>query len=214
MAALGTNKLQGSMGTATATLIMIRKKKIRWRDTRHLMLTALVGASLGSLAVQFINTKALSFVIPIVLFFIAVYFLLAPFIDTNKGKPKGDSVSKGSDGLYAYIVVPAIGFYDGMFGPGTGSFFALSGVLCKGKDLIAATTIAKPLNFSTNIASLVVFLFAGQIVWLAGVLMMLGQVLGAWLGAHFLFKINPAYLRIIIVIMSVGMLIRYGLSMK
>ena len=72
--------------------------------------------------------------------------------------------------------------------------------------------MAKTLNFSTNIASLVVFLFAGKVIWLLGAVMMVGQMLGAWAGSHILFKINPAYLRILVVIMCSGMLVKYFLS--
>jgi len=171
------------------------------------MLTAFIGAALGTVAVQFINTDVLTFVIPIVLLFIAIYFLISPKPTKTQGKPKV------SNQKYKNIVIPFIGYYDGMFGPGTGSFFALSGVSCRGHDLITSTAIAKPLNFATNIASLIVFLFAGQIVWVIGISMMLGQVLGAWLGSHFLFKINPAYLRIIVVLMCSGMLLKYADSM-
>ena len=62
-----------------------------------------------------------------------------------------------------------------MFGPGTGSFFALAGVSLRGLELIKATAMAKPLNFSTNLASLLVFLLAGQVLWVAGLVMMVGQ---------------------------------------
>jgi len=207
LAALGTNKLQGSMGTATASYMMLKNKKINWDNVKFLMLTAFIGAALGTVAVQFINTDVLTFVIPIVLLFIAIYFLISPKPTKTQGKPKV------SNQKYKNIIIPFIGYYDGMFGPGTGSFFALSGVSCRGHDLITSTAIAKPLNFATNIASLIVFLFAGQIVWVIGISMMLGQVLGAWLGSHFLFKINPAYLRIIVVLMCSGMLLKYADSM-
>lgn len=207
LAALGTNKLQGSMGTATASYMMLKNKRINWDNVKFLMLTAFIGAALGTVAVQFINTDVLTFVIPIVLLFIAIYFLISPKPTKTQGKPKV------SNQKYKNIVIPFIGYYDGMFGPGTGSFFALSGVSCRGHDLITSTAIAKPLNFATNIASLIVFLFAGQIVWVIGISMMLGQVLGAWLGSHFLFKINPAYLRIIVVLMCSGMLLKYADSM-
>jgi uncharacterized membrane protein YfcA len=73
--------------------------------------------------------------------------------------------------------------------------------------------MAKPLNFATNIASLLVFIAAGHVVWVVGLLMMLGQMIGAWMGSHFLFKINPSYLRYVIVIMCTGMLIKYSHSM-
>lgn len=203
LAALGTNKLQGSMGTATATYMMIKHKKVSWEDIKHIMLSAFIGASLGAIVVQFINTEVLSFVIPIVLLFIAVYFLISPKPKENEGSPTL------SYRKYKNLVVPVIGGYDGMFGPGTGSFFALAGVSCRGHDLISSTAVAKPLNFATNMASLIIFVAAGQIVWIAGILMMVGQLIGAWAGAHYLFKINPSYLRGLIVLMSTSMLIKY-----
>jgi len=208
LAALGTNKLQGSMGTATASYMMLKSKKIQWNNTKHLMLTAFIGAAFSTIVIQFINTEILAVVIPIVLLFIALYFLISPSVVETNGEPKL------TNRKYKNIVIPFIGYYDGMFGPGTGSFFALSGVSCRGNDLITSTAIAKPLNFSTNIASLIVFLVAGHIVWVVGISMMLGQILGAWLGSHCLFKINPAYLRVIIVLMCSGMLIKYADSME
>ena len=207
LAALGTNKLQGSMGTATATYMMLKNKKINWNSVKELMLTAFFGSVFGAITVQFINTDILYFVIPIVLLFIAIYFIISPMLTKNEG------VAKLSKGKYTNIVVPFIGYYDGMFGPGTGSFFALSGVSCRGHDLIKSIAIAKPLNFSTNIASLIIYLIAGNVVWVVGIVMMTGQVLGAWLGSHCLFKINPAYLRWIVVLMCSGMLIKYAESM-
>jgi len=207
LAALGTNKLQGSIGTATATYIMLKNKRISWGSVKNLMLMAFIGATLGTIAVQFINVDVLSFVIPIVLLLIATYFIISPNPTKTQVKPKL------SNRKYKNIVVPVIGYYDGMFGPGTGSFFALAGVSCRGHDLISSTIVAKPLNFATNIASLIVFLIAGHVVWAIGISMMLGQMLGAWLGSHCLFKINPVYLRGIVVLMCSGMLIKYADSM-
>ena len=207
LAALGTNKLQGSMGTATATYLMLKSKKVSWEKVKHLMLSAFIGSLLGTIAVQFINTKFLGFVIPIVLLCIAIYFLVSP------GLYEGGNKIRMSDSMYHKFLVPLIGWYDGMFGPGTGSFFVFSGAALRGHDLIHATAIAKTLNFSTNVASLIIFLMAGKFVWLAGIVMMLGQFIGAWGGSLCLFKINPRYLRVIIVIMCLGMLVKYSFSM-
>ncbi len=207
LAALGTNKLQGSMGTATATYLMFRNRRISWHESKPLMQSAFVGAAIGAIAVQFINTDILSFVIPLVLLLIVVYFITSPLMKKRKNK------NHVSGGKYKNMVVPSIGFYDGMFGPGTGSFFALAGVACRGHDLIKSTAIAKSLNLATNVASLIIFLAAGHIVWVIGLTMMLGQAIGAYVGAHFLFKINPAYLRLIVVVMSTSMLIKYSYSM-
>ncbi len=204
--ALGTNKLQGTMGTATATYMMLTKRRVRWDDVKFLMLSAFIGAALGTLAVQFIKSELLSLVIPAVLLLIGIYFILAPRPVEGITKPR---LSKGR---YQKIIVPSIGWYDGMFGPGTGSFFALAGVSLRGHGLIDATAVAKTLNFSTNIASLMVFLLAGKVVWLLGILMMVGQFMGAWSGSHCLFRIDPSYLRLIVVIMCLGMLMKYILS--
>ena len=207
LAALGTNKLQGSMGTATATLLMFKRKKVSFDDVKFLMLSAFIGSVAGSIAVQFLDTELLNYVVPTILLLIAIYFLISPHADGNDKKPK---LSKQK---YQRLVVPSIGWYDGMFGPGTGSFFALAGVSLRGHGLINSTAIAKTLNFSTNFASLLIFLLAGQVVWVVGLLMMFGQFIGAWLGSHFLFKINPRLLRFIVVIMCLGMLLKYNQSM-
>lgn len=206
LAVLGTNKLQGSMGTATSTYMMLKHKRIHWRDAKYLMLLAFIGSAFGSIAVQFINTEALSFAIPLVLLFIAIYFVFSPM------PPHIETMPRLSKAKYTYAIVPAIGWYDGMFGPGTGSFFSLAGVALRGQGLINATANAKALNFSTNIASLIIFATAGQVVWTLGLMMMLGQLIGAWLGSHCLFKINPIYLRVIVVVMCVAMLIKHTLG--
>jgi uncharacterized membrane protein YfcA len=202
LAALGTNKLQGSVGTAMATLMMLRKKRFVFSQVKILMLAAFIGSALGSIAVQFINTKALSFVIPIVLVIIVIYFLFSP-VAYAAGEEK---ISKR---IYQWLVVPIIGWYDGMFGPGTGSFFGLAGVSLRGHSLIDSMAIAKSLNFSTNIAALIVFVFAGKIIWIVGATMMAGQAIGAWVGSHYLVSINPKYLRWIVVVMCLAMLARY-----
>lgn len=203
LAALGTNKLQGCVGTATSSLLLFRRKKIHWVDLRRLMWPAFLGAAAGTVAIQFVNTSVLEFMIPSVLVIIALYFMLSPYLKFESAEPRL------SQGAYQKIVMPLIGCYDGMFGPGTGSFFALVGVSLRGLVLITATAMAKPLNFATNLASLVVFLLAGQILWTAGLAMMVGQVLGAWAGSHMLFKVNPAFLRVIIVLVCLLMLTRY-----
>ena len=207
LAALGTNKLQGSMGTATATYMLIKKNKISLSENKPLMISAFIGSVVGTVIVQFIDTDILSFVVPIVLLFIAVYFLIPP----QSKKPSHTALV--SDHQYKNIIIPSIGAYDGMFGPGTGSFFTLAGVSCKGHEIVSSTAIAKSLNFSTNVASLVVFLAAGQVVWVVGLLMMLGQFIGAWLGSHLLYKVNPSHLRFIVVIMCTGMLVKYSYDM-
>lgn len=207
LAALGTNKFQGTVGTATASIIMLRSKKVEWNDVKFLMLVAFIGSMAGTIAVQFVDTEILTFIIPAVLLVMALYFLCASLPDEDDRKP---SISMGN---YRKFVIPIIGWYDGMFGPGTGSFFALAGVSLRGHGLIKATAIAKTLNFATNIASLIIFLMAGKVVWVAGLLMMSGQFIGAWCGSKCLFRIHPKYLRMLVVTMCTAMLVKYGFAM-
>jgi len=203
LAALGTNKLQGCVGTATSSFLLLKRKKIHWAELRWLMLAAFLGSVIGTIVIQFVDTAVLRFMIPCVLVIIAVYFIASPYLKVDTTRPRI------SDSAYKKVVMPIIGGYDGMFGPGTGSFFALAGVSLRGLELVNATAIAKPLNFATNLASLAVFLIAGQVFWTAGFTMMMGQALGAWIGSHYLYKVNPALLRIIIVTVCLLMLGRY-----
>ena len=199
---LGTNKLQGSMGTGIATVLLFRKKKLDWNTIKYLMLASFIGSVIGGVIVQFIDTKVLSFVIPIVLVLIAIYFIISP-------KPKVGPQNSVSNRSFDKYAVPSIGFYDGMFGPGAGSFFAMSGVMLKKLEIIQATILAKPLNFASNIAGVIVFLSFGHIAFLIALIMMIGQLIGAFFGTHYLLKANPKVIRLLIVVMSLSMLARY-----
>lgn len=205
-AALGTNKLQSSMGSGTATIMMFKTGKVSWNSVKYFMLAAFFGSLAGTVSVQFIDTNVLNFVIPIVLTLIAVYFLFGPQPHETGGIPKI------SDDSYRRFLVPVIGWYDGMFGPGTGSFFAAAGVSLRGLGLVDATIAAKTLNFATNIASLIVFVIAGKVVWVTGFTMMLGQFVGALAGSMCLVRINPGILKILVVVMCLGMLVKYAFA--
>ena len=85
---------------------------------------------------------------------------------------------------------------------------ALTGVALRAQTLVQSTAVAKTLNFTTNVASLAVFLIAGQLVWIAGAAMIGGQLLGSYVASHVLFRVKPVVLRVLIVVMSLGMLVR------
>lgn len=202
LAALGTNKLQSSFGTGMASYQVLRRKRVTWAQVRWPMLFAFLGSTMGAIAIQWVNTDRLRLLIPFVLTAIAAYFLLVPRAHHPPARPRiGESAFRGA-------VVPAIGAYDGAFGPGTGSLFALAGVALRARPLVESTAIAKTLNFATNVASLVVFLVVGHLVWLAGVVMIGGQLVGAYAASHVLFRVKPLVLRVLIVVMSLGMLVR------
>ena len=204
---LGTNKFQGSMGTGIASFLLFKKKKLDWNSVKNLMFASFIGSIVGGVIIQFVDTQFLSFVIPIVLVFIAIYFIIYP-------KPKSTVGNSKPNKKFELFAVPVVGFYDGMFGPGAGSFFAMTGVMLKKLEIIQATILAKPLNFASNIAGFIVFFSFGHIAFLIGLLMMIGQMIGAFFGTHYLLKANPLIIRLLIVIISISMLIKYMLSLS
>ncbi|RJF97262.1 TSUP family transporter [Noviherbaspirillum saxi] len=201
--ALATNKLQSSFGSLTASLMALQRGLVHWSEMRVLFVCSLIGSAIGAFAVQFVQAQTLDIVIPAVLVGIGLYFLLAPNAGALEKKPRVSTAA------YRGAVVPGIGFYDGMFGPGTGSFFSLAGVALRGHNLLTATAQAKVLNFASNIASLVVFIAGGKVLWAAGAAMVAGQVIGAWGGSHAMVRGGTRLIRPMIVTVCVIMLGRY-----
>ncbi|KIQ03274.1 MULTISPECIES: TSUP family transporter [Pseudomonas] len=201
--AIATNKLQGTFGTLASTLTLMRRRQVTWDDIKAACLSSFMGASLGAAAIQFVDASVLDLLIPIVLVSIGLYFLLAPSAGTVERKPRMGS------GLYRSCIVPLIGFYDGFFGPGTGSLFSLAEVALRGRNLVRATASAKGMNLASNMASLVVFIIGGKVLWILGGTMAIGQVIGAYLGSLVLMTGGSRLIRPLIVIVCFAMVGRY-----
>lgn len=200
--ALATNKLQGTFGTLTSSAIMLSKKVVTWRSVRKAFVMSLIGSALGTLLVHLIDAELLMLLIPLVLISIALYFGLNKQVGHTETEPR---ISESS---YQYAVVPLIGFYDGFFGPGTGSLFTFTNVALMGKTLIKATANAKCLNFASNIVSLCIFIATGYISWVIGGVMVLGQIIGARLGSHVVLNHGQSWIRPLIVSICVLMCIK------
>lgn len=197
--ALATNKLQSAFGTVSATVHFLRKGHLQWRNMRLLALMALAGSALGTVCVSLVNSAILKNVIPALLFAIALIFLLLPNMGEVTTKRRLQSMG------FAVGAVAPIGFYDGFLGPGTGSFFILGLMLLYGQTLQQATIEAKLLNAVTNVTSLGVFLFSGLIDWRLGLLMGVGQVLGAQIGSHLVIAKGSRLIRPMVIVMSLLM---------
>jgi uncharacterized protein len=204
IAAVATNKFQGTFGTLTAAITLTRKGQVNLAAIGACLPWAFFGAVLGALCVQWIDPKSLDALIPLILAGIAIYFLFAPKAGDVAAKPRLPAA------ITCRLVVPAIGFYDGFFGPGAGSFFALCGVALRGETLVRATGSAKVLNFVTNAASLGVFIASGKVVWLAGAAMIVGQIVGAYMGSLAIVAGGARLIRPFIIFTSLAMIIRYA----
>lgn len=200
---LGTNKLQATAGSLSASLTMIRKGKIHPKQIWPSIVACFVGAMLGAIAVQLSPPDLLTKAIPVLIAVIGLYYLFAPNIGALKSEPR---LSRNK---WQFGISPLIGFYDGYLGPGTGMFFALGGITLRGLDMVTATANAKLLNFTSNMASLVFFILGGKVLWVVGLSMMIGQALGASLGAHLAIKGGTKLIRPVIVLMCFAMLTKY-----
>ncbi|WP_299011660.1 TSUP family transporter [uncultured Shewanella sp.] len=201
-AALATNKLQACGGSFFASFYFIRKGVIKLGEIKWAIICAFVGASMGTVAVQLIDASVLDILLPFLILSLGGYFLF------SKKMSDLDRHQVLSVGAFALTASLGVGFYDGFFGPGTGSFFALAFVSLLGFGLAKATAHAKVLNLATNIASLIFFALGGKVFWLLGGIMLLGQAIGASLGARLVLSQGTKLVKPLVVSMSLIMSIK------
>ncbi len=202
VSALATNKLQGTFGTASATHTFWRKGFLKPQDHIAEIVTVFVGGALGVACVAYAPTKFLQAAMPILLIAIAIYFALSPKLRNEQGK------ARLGIGFFSFALAPLIGFYDGIFGPGTGSFFMLVLVSLFGFGIVQATARTKLLNFTSNFASLIVFALGGKIIWTIGLTMGVAQLLGGWIGAHAAIANGAKVIRPLLVLVCIALAAR------
>lgn len=197
--AIATNKLQACFGSFTATRFFIKQQLVSPHQQKWAVIAAALGAILGAIAIQLFDSEILVTALPYGLILIALYLLLA------KNFGQGEAKEKMSEPSFNGLFVSGIGFYDGFFGPGTGTFYTLSYCKMRALNLIQATAHAKLMNFTTNIISLWVFILSDQIIWLVGLTMALGQIMGARLGAATVIKQGTNFIRYMTVAVCIAM---------
>ncbi|MFL6733914.1 MAG: TSUP family transporter [Sphingomicrobium sp.] len=196
--ALGTNKLQSMCGTSVACFNFARKGLIEWHKHRSTVLVVFLGACAGVILVQAVGSKSMGLIIPILLMAVSLYVLLSPRMTDE------DAHHRVSHNGYLPIA-GAIGFYDGFFGPGTGSFFSSTLVGLRGFGLTRATALTKLLNLTSNVASVIFFAIGGKILWLLGFCMAIGAMAGGWLGSHSAMRFGAKLIRPMLVLLSLGL---------
>ncbi len=204
--ALGTNKLQSTAGSLSASIHFIRVGSVDFKRFWPAFVAAFVGGAMGTGLVLLVHADWLRPVIPWLLIAIAIYLLVA--------RRAGDVESRQrlTIPLFACSLALLIGAYDGFFGPGTGTFFALACVSTLGMTLPAATAHSKVMNFASNLASLIAFVAAGSVLWVPGLVMALGQFAGAQVGARLVIKGGAKFVRLVLVFVTIAVSIRLFLT--
>jgi hypothetical protein len=203
LTALGTNKLQSCFGTATSSFNYYKNNLLQEKNIKLLVLLSFFGSGAGTLLVSQLSNEILNNIIPILLISAAVFLII------NK------NTKKNTNNLLSILFIPfilLIGFYDGFFGPGTGTFFVITFLVLKKRNLMEATAATKLLNFSSNFASFLVFSYKGYVIWQLGLIMATAQILGAYIGSKLAITNGDKFVRPIIVLISIILSIRILLS--
>jgi len=187
--ALGTNKFQASFGSFTASYYYVGKGGVILKEALPGIIFTFVGAAIGVWTVQQIPGKVLNNIIPFLLIGIIIYTFTKPNIGDFDLRPRMP------EKLFYAIFGLLLGFYDGFFGPGTGSFWAIAFVAILGFNFTKATGFTKVMNFTSNIVSFFLFLISGKIIFSAGIAMAAGQILGAKLGSGLVIKKGAKFIR-------------------
>jgi uncharacterized membrane protein YfcA len=204
--ALGTNKLQASFGSGSAAWHYTRAGVVPLRDCVRGFVLSFAGAAVGTLAVEQGNPAVLKRAIPILLIGVALFTLLKPELGERDLHPEMQR------GWFDLIFGLLIGFYDGYFGPGTGTFWTMAFMLGLGFNMTKATGCTKVMNFGSNLSSLLFFLLAGRVFYVEGLVMGVGQLLGARLGAGMVVTRGTKFVRpiFITVVFAITLRLVYG----
>jgi uncharacterized protein len=199
---IATNKLASTFGSGSATLAFARAGKIDFGIMGLAALGAGAGSVIGALALPFVPRQLASAALPFILIAVAAYFALSPRIGES------DRRQKLGPRAYALTLAPLIGFYDGMFGPGAGSFYTIGFIALAGYGVTRAIANARLANFASNIGALLIYGFGGHIVLGAGLAMGSGAFVGSRLGARAVLGAGVGLVRPLIVIISCLMALR------
>ncbi|HCL63886.1 MAG TPA: hypothetical protein DIC56_03390 [Rhizobium sp.] len=199
---LGTNKLQSQFGAASATIAYARKGHVDLKAQLPMAAMAVFGGAVGAVMATIVPTEVLRVLLPFLLVAIALYFALKPSLSDD------DRHRRISHFVFGMTFVPLIGFYDGIFGPGTGSFFMLAFVSLAGFGMLKATAHTKLLNLGSNAGAFLVFLASGVVLWKVGLLMGLGQFLGAQAGSKLAMKNGARIIRPLLVVTCLALAIK------
>ncbi|MDE4173003.1 TSUP family transporter [Phaeobacter sp. PT47_59] len=205
--ALATNKIQGFFGAATAALSYARGGHVDLRSQWGSALIAFAASILGALLVSVLPVEWIRVILPVLLIGIAIFFA------TKKGLGDLDRARRLSPALFAGTMVPLCAAYDGLLGPGAGSFYMLAFVSLAGYGILKATAHTKLLNLASNAGALAAFAFVATPWWITGLAMGVAQIAGARLGALMALKVGARLIKPLLVLTSVALAAKLILDM-
>lgn len=204
--ALGTSKAQSTVGTMMSTWRYARAGLINWSEVRPGMAVTFVASILGAWLLMHTSNGALKLIIPWALIGVALYVYLNPKLG-EEAKP-----ARMSAVTFAALFGGVIGLYDGFFGPGTGAFWTLAIVGLLGFELTKATAYTKAANLASNVGAAGFLIWKGDVLWPAALVMIVGQLIGNYVGAGLVLHRGSAFIRKVFLIVVVALILRLLLA--
>ena len=192
--AAGTNKLSAGLGTIVSTLRYVRGKKVLWNVGILAALGAFPGSWLGAQVLQSIPEDAVRVLM------IAAIPLVAVVVLRQRGDLSRRRTPVQWDGPMSFAIGLAVGFYDGLVGPGTGTFLILAFTMLMGMEGVMASGTAKVVNLTSNVAALLALLGGGNVLFLLGLPAALCGMAGNWLGAGLTIRRGTGLIRVILLV--------------
>ncbi|MBF6125884.1 TSUP family transporter [Nocardia brasiliensis] len=205
--ALGTNKLAAVAGTAASVLTFARKVPMQWRVLVPAAGIAAVTAGIGAAAVSLIDRDLFIPIVMVVLVGVAVFVTLRPSIGVTLAT---HAPTRRKVILTIALAAGLIGCYDGLLGPGTGTFLIITFATLLGTEFVRAAAMAKVINCGSNVGALIFFGLTGHILFLLGAAMAVGNVAGAIVGSHMALRNGAKFVRVVLLVVVVAMVIRLG----
>lgn len=201
--ALGQEKLVSTIGTIAAIKNFIKAKSIIYKIVPIGIISALLGAFIGAKAILMFPSHIIEYII---FAFLPIGLLATLF----KGKILNNSQDNPSQqikksAVAVFFTCLLVGFYDGFFGPGTGSIFIIALFLINSLSLLQASATSKIFNFASNIGAFVAFVMAGKMAFVIGIPMILANLLGNHLGSLHAIKSNGEIIKKILIV-TVGLM--------
>ena len=203
---LGTNKSASVWGTLISARQYAQRVDMRWAAIGPAALAGFAASFLGAWTVTVINPDMLRKALPIILVVVLAYTLYKKQL----GQTHAPRYTGRTEAIVACCIGAVIGFYDGFFGPGAGSFFVFLLVRLLGYDFLNASASAKILNLATNIAALILFTTKGKIWWHIAVPLALANVLGSMLGTWMALKKGSGFVRGIFIVVVSALIVKTG----
>ena len=202
----GTNKVVALASASSSAIGFIRRVNIPWKLLLPTMLAAFIFAYLGAQSVTHIPKQIMQYAVFMILIVMAIY----TFLKKDLGQIH-TQIKIGSRQIISGILFGAlIGFYDGVFGPGSGSFFLFLFIRVFAFDFIHAVAAAKLLNIATFIAALMFFIPEGHMIWSASLYMIVSAMCGAYVGTRLAFKYGSQFIRFFFLILLIFLIARMG----